>query len=317
MSNSSLVQYKRLIGNYSSRQGNKIDRIVIHHTAGVMSLETLGNVFLSREGSATYGIGSDGRIGQYVDESNRPWTTSSWEIDKRAVTIEVSNSENGGSWPVSDYVLRRLIELVADICKRNGINKLYFDGTIAGSNLHMHKWYAATACPGPYLGAKFPYIVEQVNKKLAASDTPAAVTDVLYRVQVGAFKEKANAQALENKLKADGYGTYLVNVNGLYKVQTGAFKIRSNADNTAAILKASGYAVYVTTAANVPASESFSVGDQVVPVNLVSTSGVKLTQYDNVYYISEISGDKAVLQAQRQSKRITWAEMFLKDIKRA
>ena len=315
MSNSSLVQYKRLIGNCSSRQGNKIDRIVIHHCAGVLSLETLGNVLLSRKGSCTYGIGSDGRIGQYVDESMRPWTTSSWEIDKRAITIEVSNSENGGSWPVSDYVMRRLIELVTDICKRNGIKKLYFDGTKAGSNLHMHKWYAATACPGPYLGAKFPYIVEQVNKKLAGSDTPAA--DVLYRVQVGAFKEKANAQALEKKLKADGYSTYLVNVGGLWKVQTGAFKIKSNANNTAAVLKAAGYDVYVTTASNGSSAESFKVGDQVVPVNLVNTSGVRLTQYDNVYYISEINGDKAVLQAERSGKRITWAEMYLKDIKKA
>lgn len=36
--------------------------------AGNLSVETCGSVFRSREASAHYGIGSDGRIGQYVDE---------------------------------------------------------------------------------------------------------------------------------------------------------------------------------------------------------------------------------------------------------
>ena len=36
----------------------------------------------------------------------------------------------------------------------------------------MHKWFAATACPGPYLESKFPYIAQEVNKRLSG-DTPA------------------------------------------------------------------------------------------------------------------------------------------------
>ena len=35
----------------------------------------------------------------------------------------------------------------------------------------MHKWFANTACPGPYLESKFPYIAEQVNKRLGSSGT--------------------------------------------------------------------------------------------------------------------------------------------------
>jgi hypothetical protein len=31
----------------------------------------------------------------------------------------------------------------------------------------MHKWFAATACPGKYLESKFPYIAEEVNRRLA------------------------------------------------------------------------------------------------------------------------------------------------------
>lgn len=166
MADSKLVNYEYYgHEHWNSRQGNKVDKIVIHHAASVISVEQLGQVFSTRNSSATYGIGSDGRVGQYVPEQYRPWTTSSWTIDKRAITIEVSNCETGGDWKVSDKVLEVLIKLVADICRRNGIKKCSYTGTKNGV-LQMHKWYANTACPGPYLGSKFPYISEEVNKLL-------------------------------------------------------------------------------------------------------------------------------------------------------
>lgn len=168
MADSKLVNYEFYDHkHWNNRQGNKVDKIVIHHAASVISVEQLGQVFSSRNSSATYGIGSDGRVGQYVPEQYRPWTTSSWTIDKRAITIEVSNCETGGDWKVSDKVLEVLIELVADICRRNGIKKCSYTGTKNGV-LQMHKWYANTACPGPYLGGKFPYIADEVNKLLKA-----------------------------------------------------------------------------------------------------------------------------------------------------
>ena len=166
MADSKLVNYEFYDHkHWNDRQGNKVDKIVIHHAASIISVEQLGQIFKSRNSSATYGIGSDGRVGQYVPEQYRPWTTSSWTIDKIAITIEVSNCETGGDWKISDKVLKVLIKLVADICRRNGIKKCSYTGTKNGV-LQMHKWYANTACPGPYLGSKFPYISEQVNTLL-------------------------------------------------------------------------------------------------------------------------------------------------------
>lgn len=145
-----------------------IDKIAIHHMAGNLSIETCGKMFAkaSAQVSSTYGIGSDGRIGQYALESQRPWTTSSREIDYKAVTIEVANDGGAPNWHVSDKAMASLIELVADICKRNKIKEIVFTGDKTG-NLIMHKWFSATDCPGPYLGSKFPYIASEVNKKLA------------------------------------------------------------------------------------------------------------------------------------------------------
>lgn len=166
MSNSKLVDYKKISPNSSARTA-KIDRITIHHMAGNLSVESCAAVFQStnRQASSNYGIGSDGRIGLYVDESRRAWTSSNWENDNRAVTIEVANDGGAPDWHVSDKALASLIDLCVDICQRNGIEKLNYTGDTSG-NLTMHKWFAATACPGPYLGSKFPYIAEEANKRL-------------------------------------------------------------------------------------------------------------------------------------------------------
>lgn len=167
--NSSLVNYTKISPNSNNPRKYPITKITIHHAAAVASVEGLGSVFANaaRQASANYGIGSDGRVGLYVDEANRAWTSSNRENDEMAVTIEVSNSQKGGNWPVSDKVLAKLIDLCVDICERNGIEKLNYTGDKTG-NLTRHNMFAATACPGPYLQSKFPYIAEQVNKRLAA-----------------------------------------------------------------------------------------------------------------------------------------------------
>lgn len=177
MSNSSLVNYRRLSPNYSSRDGAKIDKITIHHMAGNLTVETCGNVFSNpnRQASSTYGVGSDGRVGQYVDEAYRPWTSSSYANDRRAVTIEVADDGGAPNWHVSDKALQKTIELCVDICRRNGIKALNYTGN-ANGNLTRHDMFAATNCPGPYLGSKFSYIAQEVNRRLnggAPTPTPS------------------------------------------------------------------------------------------------------------------------------------------------
>lgn len=169
MSNSPLVNYTRISPNSNNPRKYPITKITIHHAGCVASVEVMGNGFAqkSRQASANYGIGSDGRVGMYVEEANRAWTSSNRDNDERAITIEVSNSAKGGNWPVSDKVLAKLIDLCVDICKRNNIKKLNYTGDKNG-NLTRHNMFARTTCPGPYLQQKFPYIAEQVNARLTA-----------------------------------------------------------------------------------------------------------------------------------------------------
>lgn len=170
MSNSKLVSYTRLSPNCNKPRNHTIDKITIHHMAGKLSIEQCGAIFAptSRRASSNYGIGSDGRVGMYVEEKNRSWCSSNVANDHRAITIEVANDVVGGNWHISDTALARLIDLCVDICQRNGIPQLNYTGDKSG-NLTMHKWFAATACPGPYLASQFPYIAKEVNARLGSA----------------------------------------------------------------------------------------------------------------------------------------------------
>lgn len=167
MSNSSLVEYVKLSPNCNKPRNKPITKITIHHMAGFMSVEECGAMFAqsSRQASSNYAIDSTGKVGMYVEEKDRSWCSSSPENDNQAITIEVANSTGAPDWKISDKAMEKLIELCTDICKRNNIEKLNFTGNKNG-NLTMHKYFAATACTGPYLESKFPYIAEEVNKRL-------------------------------------------------------------------------------------------------------------------------------------------------------
>lgn len=202
---SNLVDYVKLSPNCNKPRNKKIDAIVIHHMAGNLTIESCGAVFAdsARQASSNYGIGTDGRVACYVEEENRAWTTSDPGIDHRAITIEVANCGGAPDWKVSDQAIEAIIALCHDICRRYGF-KLNYTGDKKG-NLHMHKWYAATACPGPYLGSKFAYIADEVNKRLGGK-----TDSTIYRVQVGAFNSKPNAEAMLAKLKKAGFEGFIV-----------------------------------------------------------------------------------------------------------
>ncbi|NGM16942.1 hypothetical protein GMI70_02785 [Eggerthellaceae bacterium zg-893] len=167
MGNSGLVGYTRISPMKTAMGGKKNKKITVHHMAGNLTVEQCGSVFQTREASANYGIGSDGRVGLYVDEGDRSWASSSSANDSQAVTIEVANSRTGGDWPVSDKAWAKLVELCADVCRRNGIGRLVWTGDASGS-LTCHYMFAATACPGPYLKARMGRLAQEVNARLSS-----------------------------------------------------------------------------------------------------------------------------------------------------
>lgn len=177
MSNSSLVSYTKISPNKTVNRNHKIDTITPHCVVGQLSVETIGSVFTSSsaQASSNYGIGSDGRIGMYVEEKDRSWCSSNAANDHRAVTIECA-SDTKDPYAINDKVFKSLINLCVDICKRNGKNKLIWFGDKAKTLAYtpksnemlitVHRWFANKACPGDYIYNRLGQIAAEVTKIL-------------------------------------------------------------------------------------------------------------------------------------------------------
>ena len=175
--NSPLVSYTRLSPNNSGTRTHAIDRITIHCVVGQCSVETLGNLFANpkKQASSNYGVGYNGKIGLYVPESKRSWCSSSSANDQRAVTIEVA-SDTTAPYAVKDAAYAAMLNLVEDICRRNGKKKLLWFGDKDKSLTYepkademvmtVHRWFTNKSCPGEYLFSRHPAIAADITKRL-------------------------------------------------------------------------------------------------------------------------------------------------------
>ncbi len=207
MSNSKLVVYTKLSPHCTKPRQSKIKGISIHTMAGPGSVEGCGQVFQSSEASSHYGIGPDGRIGQYVLEENRAWCCSH-KVDHEVVTIEVSSIQSYEEpYECTAAAFESLINLCVDICQRNGIRELIwkegkqycpaFTGNWAVCNMVPHRYTTdkGKSCPGNYLFGKYGEIAERVNARLKGEDEDMDINKLL--------SEMTNEQAYELVKKAE------------------------------------------------------------------------------------------------------------------
>lgn len=281
MSNSPLVDYTRISPNKNSPRNHKIDTITIHCVVGQCTAETLGNIFAptSRQASSNYGVGTDGKIGMYVEEKDRSWCSSNAANDNRAVTIEVA-SDTKHPYAVNDRAFAALLDLVTDICKRNGIKKLVWSTKKAdrvnhknGCNMTVHRDYANKSCPGDYLYNRHGEIAAEVNRRLGVADTTpdagAAQGVTVYTVKKGDTLSQIAAK----------YGTTyqaIAAYNGIKNpnaIRVGQ-KIKIPASTAPAALKK---------------------GDRVKVLNAVTYDGKPFRTYYDTYDVIQVSGARVVI----------------------
>lgn len=281
MSNSPLVDYTRISPNKNSPRNHKIDTITIHCVVGQCTAETLGNIFAptSRQASSNYGVGTDGKIGMYVEEKDRSWCSSNAANDNRAVTIEVA-SDTKHPYAVNDRAFAALLDLVTDICKRNGIKKLVWSTKKAdrvnhknGCNMTVHRDYANKSCPGDYLYNRHGEIAAEVNRRLGVADTApdagAAQGVTVYTVKKGDTLSQIAAK----------YGTTyqaIAAYNGIKNpnaIRVGQ-KIKIPASTAPAALKK---------------------GDRVKVLNAVTYDGKPFRTYYDTYDVIQASGARVVI----------------------
>lgn len=159
--------------NASSRNGIKIDRVVIHHNA-----TTNKNVAMNTwvqggpaNTSAHYEVTPTEIIG-CVGEQYAAWHcggTGGSDIPKmanpnqRSIGIENLNSTGGPNWEIAEGTYKNLAKLVKDICNRYGI-------PCDRKHVLGHNEVTATACPG---GIDVDRVVKMANGKDSGNSKPA------------------------------------------------------------------------------------------------------------------------------------------------
>lgn len=214
---SPLTEFVSLSPYCSSPRNHTIDTITIHCTAGMSTLSGLADTFRNpkRQCSANYAIDSNGKIGQYVIEGNRSWASSNSANDHRAITIEVV-TESLPPYRCTEASAKALVGLLVDICREYHIPKILWknDKTLIGhpdeQNVTLHRWFANTACPGDYLLDHFDNIFAEANKRLTGESENVS-RETLYRVQVGAYQNRRNAEEMLARLNAAGFEGFITN----------------------------------------------------------------------------------------------------------
>lgn len=305
MSNSPLVKYTKISPNRTSPRNHKIDTITIHCVVGQCSVETLGNVFAptSRQASSNYGVGVDGRIGMYVEEKDRSWCSSNGANDHRAITIEVA-SDTTEPYAVNDKAFAALLDLVTDICKRNGIKKLVWSENKSdrvnhknGCNMTVHRDYANKSCPGTYLYNRHAQIAAEVNKRLGATSEPVEEKKPEQK-QEGLFPVGTEVNFTGTKHYTSSYKTATGKNCKAGKAKITAVSAGNAHPYHCVAITGKGSTVYGwvdATDVSAVKDQTIRKGDKVKVLKATTYTGGAFKTYYDAYDVIQVNGDRAVI----------------------
>lgn len=147
--------------HYTRGRERPVRKIVLHwmdtNLAGCDATFTGG----ARQASAHYGL-EDGTRHQYVQEADTAWHAGNRTINHESIGIE--HSAQPGR-PASEATVADSIALVTDLCR---------DYNLTADDIHVHKEYFATACPGTLPVSR---IRAAVRANLQGDDMPLTEDD--------------------------------------------------------------------------------------------------------------------------------------------
>ena len=164
-------------------------------------------------------------IYQHIPENEWAWHAADGRGpgNTESIGIEICMNSDGNIKKATDNA----VKLVADICNRNNIDV---------KNIKQHYDRSGKNCPAklrsgiPYTWNTFINNVSKEIKKLNNKKETEVENKTIYRVQVGAYVNPAIAEYAAERLKLDGFDTYITHFGKYIRVQVGAYSIRSNAE---------------------------------------------------------------------------------------
>lgn len=238
-------------GNYGNKRAlSDIKYIVIHYTANDGDTdENNGKYFANNDidVSAHYFVDDDSAT-NCVPEDYVAWHCGGVKYatggsfygkctNANSIGIEICDDVKNGVIYPSAKTIANVLELTKSLMKKYKIPK---------ANVIRHYDVTGKPCPAYWCGtaAKEKLWKSEFHDKLDGTTT-STTSKRLYRVQVGAFSVKANADNLVKELKSKGYDAFSVKSDNLYRVQIGTFSVKANAEKLAKELKGKGYSTII------------------------------------------------------------------------
>lgn len=193
---------------------------------------------------------ADGTVATY---QTLPWDHRGWHAGGSANNTHIGFEicEDGLTDPAYfSKVYQEAVELCAYLCKKYNLTEKDIIDHSEGRKKGIASNHGDVAHWFPKHGKSMDTFRAAVKAQLAGdrnSKEPDLVSNI-YRVQVGAFSKKANAEKKLQAVKAAGFeDAFLACVDGkLWRVQVGAFEVKDNAVRLEKRLAEAGFTGFVT-----------------------------------------------------------------------
>ncbi|OLO40330.1 hypothetical protein BTR23_07525 [Alkalihalophilus pseudofirmus] len=178
----------------------KVDKIVIHHPVANWTIQRLHDYFLGKGWNGTaynYYVQKNGDAFYGRSSANQEFQ-GAHASGHNLNTIGVCAEGNFEVEHMQPKQYNKLVDVVAHLCKKHKLNEKDVLG-------HKELKGASTACPGK----NFDLNKFRNDVKAKLNPPKQQSSNKLYRVQVGAFTNKDNAERLAEELKSKGYSVFI------------------------------------------------------------------------------------------------------------
>ncbi len=215
----------------------------IHNTANDASAKAEVSYMLGNNNQVSFHTAVDDKEAvQGISFDRNTWNAGDGTNgygNRKTISIEICYSLSGGS---------RFIQAEKNAAWYSAYLMKQFGwglDRISDRRIGTHKDRSGKYCPHRTLDMgmdRFWNMLKEEYYKMTGTNSETAQ---IYRVQLGAFKNKENADKKALELNTKGIDTYVVKIDEYYKVQCGAYTNKNNAINRANKLSNMGYTTYI------------------------------------------------------------------------
>lgn len=132
----------------SGRGGRTINKILVHHNCGNLSVKDCYDVWQTRAASAHYQVDANGVVGQLVWDADTAWHAGNWDANTTSIGIEHADISNS-PWQISEATLDNGAHLVAALCHYYKLGRPAWR-----VNVFPHNAFSSTECPASIAGTQ-------------------------------------------------------------------------------------------------------------------------------------------------------------------